>query len=62
MIRPNFEQMSIQELRSYVLQHRSDEEALHALGQRIHREGRRITSVNELVQSIEEKRAQGKEP
>jgi len=54
--------MSIQELRSYVLQHRSDEEALHALGQRIHREGRRITSVNELVQSIEEKRAQGKEP
>jgi hypothetical protein len=62
VIRPNFEQMSIQELRSYVLQHRSDEEALHALGQRIHREGRRITSVNELVQSIEEKRAQGKEP
>jgi hypothetical protein len=54
--------MSIQELRSYVLQHRNDEEAVHALGQRIHREGRRITSVSELVQSIEQKRAQGKEP
>ncbi len=62
MIRPDFEQMSIQELRSYVLQHRNDEEAVHALGQRIHREGRRITSVDELVQSIQEKRAQGKEP
>ena len=54
--------MTIQELRKYVLQNRSDEEAIHALGQRIHNEGKRINSVDELVQSIEEKRAQGKEP
>ncbi|WP_026134767.1 DUF6887 family protein [Scytonema hofmannii] len=62
MIRPNFEQMSIRELRNYVLQHRNDSEALHALGQRIHKEGRRLNSVDELVQIIEEKRAQGGEP
>ncbi|GAA6617841.1 DUF6887 family protein [Scytonema sp. NUACC26] len=61
MIKPNFEQMTIKELRNYVLQHRNDSEAIHALGQRIHREGRRLT-VDELVESLEEKRRQGKEP
>lgn len=62
MIKPNFEQMSIRELRNYVLQHRNDEEAIHALGQRIHAEGRRLSSVDELVQIISDKRSQGGEP
>lgn len=30
MTQPNFEQMSRKELRTYILEHRDDEEAFHA--------------------------------
>jgi len=60
--KPNFDQMSIQELRSYVLQHRNDNDAIHALGQRIHKEGKRLNSIEELESHIQEKRRQGREP
>ena len=54
--------MTIQELRNYVLQHRDDDDALHALGQRIHKEGKRLNSIEELELLIQEKRASGIEP
>jgi hypothetical protein len=58
---PNFEQLTMKELRSHVLQHRNNQDAIHALGQRIHKEGRKAT-VEELVTRLEEKRQQGIEP
>lgn len=62
MIKPVFEQMTIQQLREYVLQHRADYDALHALGQRIHKEGKRLNSIAELEQMIQNKRASGIQP
>jgi ethanolamine ammonia-lyase large subunit len=60
--KPNFEEMTIKQLRNYVLQHRTDDDALHALGQRIHAEGKRLNSMEELKESIQQKRQAGIEP
>ncbi len=62
MTKPDFEQMTIKQLREYVLQHRNDDDALHALGQCIHKEGKRLQSIEELEQMIQHKRASGIQP
>ncbi len=62
MTKPDFDQMTIKQLREYVLQYRHDNDALYALGQRIHKEGKRLNSIDELEQSIQHKRASGVEP
>ncbi|MBD2771937.1 hypothetical protein [Iningainema tapete] len=40
----------------------SDDDALHALGQRIHKEGKRLNSIEEFEQMIQNKRASGIQP
>lgn len=62
MSKPNFSQMTLQELRSYVLQNRDDEDAIYALVLHVEQNGKRLNSIEELEQIIEEKRRQGREP
>jgi alkyl sulfatase BDS1-like metallo-beta-lactamase superfamily hydrolase len=56
MIKPNFAAMSNEELKTYVLQHRDDDDALHELTVRVKTQGKRLNSIKELKQVIQEKR------
>ncbi|MDJ0800584.1 MAG: hypothetical protein QNJ51_27890 [Calothrix sp. MO_167.B12] len=57
MSKPNFQQMSKQELRAYVLEHRDDQEAFYALTNKLKEEpGIEITSMEQLRKLIEENR------
>ncbi|MBH8576626.1 hypothetical protein I8752_27285 [Nostocaceae cyanobacterium CENA369] len=57
MNKPNFQAMTKQELRAYVLSHRDDQEAFYALTSKLIEEpGIEITSMEQLHQLIEEKR------
>ncbi|HYX15680.1 MAG TPA: hypothetical protein VE944_15190 [Nostoc sp.] len=51
--KPNFEQMTIKQLRTYVLAHRDDEDAIHALAIRLRNEGRTGT-VDEFLAHLQQ--------
>lgn len=57
MNKPNFQAMTKQELRAYVLEHRDEQEAFSALVDKLRKEpGIEITSMEQLHQLIEAKR------
>ncbi|MFN6560387.1 MAG: DUF6887 family protein [Nostoc sp. ChiSLP01] len=57
MTKPNFQAMTKQELRDYVLEHRDEQEAFYALVDKLREEpGIEITSMEQLHQLIEAKR------
>ncbi|MBE9052968.1 hypothetical protein IQ243_21590 [Nostocales cyanobacterium LEGE 11386] len=59
MTKPNFQAMTKQELRAYVLSHRDDQEAFYALTSKLREEpGIEITSMEQLHRLIEGKRDQ----
>lgn len=59
MTKPNFKAMDRPELRTYVLQHRDDEEAFQALMEKLQElPGIEIDSMEQLSQIIESKRDQ----
>ncbi|MEC4819118.1 MAG: hypothetical protein SAK29_38470 [Scytonema sp. PMC 1069.18] len=62
MIKPDYKAMTQQELRRYILKHRDDGDAVHEAVLRLQQNGKRLNSVDELRQIIEEKRHQGLEP
>ncbi|MEH2323738.1 MAG: hypothetical protein V7K32_09220 [Nostoc sp.] len=54
MTRKNFQGMTKQELRAYVLQHRDDQEAFHALTDKLREKpGIEITSTEQMHELIE---------
>jgi hypothetical protein len=57
MTKPNFEDMSLQELREYILEHRNDEDAVHEMVLRIRRNGKSGT-VDEFIEHVKQKIAQ----
>ncbi|NMG07591.1 hypothetical protein [Brasilonema sp. UFV-L1] len=58
MTKPNFEAMSRQQLREYILIHRDDDDAIHAMVLLIQKEGKTLNSIEELEQIIHERRQQ----
>ncbi|MFK0732145.1 MAG: DUF6887 family protein [Gloeotrichia echinulata GP01] len=57
MSKPNFQTMTKQELRAYVLEHRDDQEAFYALTDKLREEpGIEVVSMEQLQQLIEAKR------
>ncbi len=62
MNKPNFREMTRKELRDYILQNRGDTEVIYALALHVQSNGKRLNSVDELQQIIQEKRSQGLEP
>jgi hypothetical protein len=54
MTKPNFEDMSLQELREYILEHRNDEDAVHEMVLRIRRNGKTGT-VDEFIEYVKQK-------
>jgi hypothetical protein len=54
MNQPNFEQMTIKQLRAYILAHRDDEEAIHALAMRLRDEGKTGT-VDEFLEDVKQR-------
>jgi hypothetical protein len=62
MNKPNFREMTRKQLRDYILKNRGDREAIHALALHVQSNGKRLNSVDELQQVIQEKRNQGLEP
>ncbi|MEH2078560.1 MAG: hypothetical protein V7K89_00645 [Nostoc sp.] len=62
MNKPNFKEMTRKQLRDYILQNRGDTEAIHALALHIQSNGKRLNSVDDLQQIIQEKRSKGLEP
>ncbi|MEH2178201.1 DUF6887 family protein [Nostoc sp.] len=54
--------MTRKQLRDYILQNRGDTEAIHALVLHVQSNGKRLNSVDDLQQIIQEKRSQGLEP
>ena len=55
MTKPNFAAMTIADLRAYVLNHRTDDEAFYALADRVHTEGVTLQSLEDLTALIETK-------
>ncbi|MEH1843251.1 MAG: hypothetical protein V7L20_32075 [Nostoc sp.] len=54
MTKANFQAMTRQELRAYVLEHRDDQEAFHALTDKLREEpGTEITSTEQMHELIE---------
>lgn len=51
--KPNFEQMPIKELREYILTHRDDEDAIHAMALRLRNEGKTAT-VDEFLEHLKQ--------
>jgi hypothetical protein len=52
MTNPDFTAMSIAELRAYVLNHRTDDDAFYALADRVHTEGVELQSLEHLTELI----------
>ncbi|MEH2163585.1 MAG: hypothetical protein V7K38_21740 [Nostoc sp.] len=52
MTKPNFQQMSLEQLRTYILEHRNDDEAFH-----IYIDRRRAQSPKQVPMTIEEAEA-----
>ena len=55
MTKPNFAAMTIADLRAYVLNHRTEDEAFYALADRVHTEGVELQSLEHLTTLIETK-------
>jgi hypothetical protein len=53
MTKPNFQQMSLEQLRAYILEHRNDDEAFH-----IYIDRRRAQSPKQVPMTIEEAEAE----
>ncbi|MDZ7963201.1 MAG: hypothetical protein RMY34_36010 [Aulosira sp. DedQUE10] len=51
--KPNFEQMTIKDLRKYILAHRDDEDAIHAMAIRLRNQGKTVT-VEEFLEHIKQ--------
>lgn len=51
--KPNFELMTIKDLREYILAHRDDEDAIHAMALRLRNEGKTGT-VDEFLEHIKQ--------
>jgi hypothetical protein len=49
--KPNFEQMTTQQLRAYILAHRDDEDAIHAMALRL-RNGGKTSTVDEFLEHL----------
>jgi hypothetical protein len=62
MIKPDYQAMTQQELRQYILEHRDDKDAVHEAVLRLQQNGKKLNSMDELTQIIEEKRRQGLKP
>ena len=55
MSQPNFAEMSTAELRSHVLKYRQDDDAFHALVDRIGTQGVRVKSMEHFKQLVQER-------
>ncbi|MEH2413737.1 DUF6887 family protein [Nostoc sp.] len=53
MTKPNFQQMPLEQLRAYILEHRNDDEAFH-----IYIDRRRAQFPNQMPMTIEEAEAE----
>ncbi len=53
--KPDFQSMSIEELRKYVLEHREDDAAFYELSDRIKQHGKPL-NIDELPEILERKR------
>ncbi len=51
--KPNFEQMTMKDLRQYILAHRDDEDAIHAMAIRLRNQGKTGT-VEEFLEHVKE--------
>ncbi|MEH1889613.1 MAG: hypothetical protein V7K92_09175 [Nostoc sp.] len=51
--KPNFEQMTMKDLRQYILAHRDDEDAIHAMAIRLRNQGKTGT-VEEFLEYVKE--------
>ncbi|MBH8571803.1 hypothetical protein I8752_01915 [Nostocaceae cyanobacterium CENA369] len=51
--KPNFEQMTMKDLRQYILVHRDDEDAIHAMAIRLRNQGKTVT-VEEFLEHIKQ--------
>lgn len=56
MTNPNFETMTTKELRTYVLEHRDDQEAINALANRVEATGVKLEFPDQLPDVIERQR------
>jgi alkyl sulfatase BDS1-like metallo-beta-lactamase superfamily hydrolase len=62
MTKPNYQEMTQQELREYILNHRDDEDAVSEAVVRVQNNGVTLNSIDELRQFVERKRRQNLEP
>ncbi|MEH2268669.1 MAG: hypothetical protein V7K68_09600 [Nostoc sp.] len=51
--KPNFEQMTMKDLRQYILAHRDDEDAIHAMAIRLRNQGKTGT-VEEFLEHVKQ--------
>lgn len=51
--KPNFEQMTMKDLREYILAHRDDEDAIHAMARRLRNQGKTGT-VEEFLEHVKQ--------
>lgn len=51
--KPNFEQMTMKDLREYILAHRDDEDAIHTMAIRLRNQGKTGT-VEEFLEHIKQ--------
>ena len=51
--KPNFEQMTMKDLREYILTHRDDEDAIHTMAIRLRNQGKTGT-VEEFLEHIKQ--------
>ncbi len=51
--KPNFEQMTTKQLRAYILAHRDNEDAIHAMAMRLRSEGKTGT-VDEFLEHLKQ--------
>ncbi|BDA69571.1 hypothetical protein RIVM261_089980 [Rivularia sp. IAM M-261] len=62
MTKPNYQEMTQQELRDYILNHRDDADAVSEAVIRVQNNGVTLNSIDELRQFVERKRRQNLEP
>jgi hypothetical protein len=49
--KPNFKEMTTKQLRNYILQHRDDEDAIHAMAVRLREQGETL-EVDEFIEVV----------
>jgi hypothetical protein len=54
MIQPNYQIMTVEELRQYILKHRDDEDAVHEMVLRLQSEGKTGTT-EDFLESVKQK-------